>query len=173
MRRPVALGLLALLALSAPAAAQDGAVSIAQFRQRDLEVENRLLREFEAATGIRVRQRVMPASSDLQHQQYVTWLASRDRSVDVYPIDLIWVAEFAAAGWILPLDERLPAGARGDFLPAPLASAVYRGRLYAVPRFTESGLLYYRTDLSPRPPATWQELAQRARGRADGDPWGS
>ena len=137
-------------------------VTLAQFRQRDQQVENRLLKEFEAATGIRVEQRIMPASSDLQHQQYVTWLAGRDRSVDVYLIDLIWVAEFASAGWILPLDDRLPATARGDFLPAPLASAVYKGKLYAVPRFTESGLLYYRKDLVPRPPATWEELVRVA-----------
>jgi len=143
-------------------------VTLAQFRQRDQQVENRLLKEFEAATGIRVEQRIMPASSDLQHQQYVTWLAGRDRSVDVYLIDLIWVAEFASAGWILPLDDRLPATARGDFLPAPLASAVYKGKLYAVPRFTESGLLYYRKDLIPTAPATWEELRGLAQAKRGG-----
>lgn len=91
-------------------------LTLVQFRQRDQRVENGLLKEFEAATDIRVEQRIMPASSDLQHQQYVTWLAARDRSVDVY----------------------------------------------AVPRFTESGLLYYRKDLAPAPPRTWQELRQLA-----------
>lgn len=140
-------------------------VTLAQFRQRDQQVENRLLKAFEAATGIRVEQRIMPASSDLQHQQYVTWLAGRDRSVDVYLIDLIWVAEFASAGWILPMDDRFPASARGDFLPAPLASTVYEGKLYALPRFTESGLLYYRKDLVESPPATWTELRRMARSR--------
>ncbi|MBI4561991.1 MAG: extracellular solute-binding protein [Candidatus Rokubacteria bacterium] len=141
-------------------------LTLAQFRQRDHRVENGLLKEFETATGIRVEQRIMPASSDLQHQQYVTWLAGRDRSVDVYLIDVIWVAEFASAGWILALDDRLPPAGRSDFLSAPLASAIYQGRLYAVPRFTESGLLYYRKDLAPAPPRTWEELRQLARAKS-------
>ncbi|MBI4390346.1 MAG: ABC transporter substrate-binding protein [candidate division NC10 bacterium] len=161
----VIAGLLAVPAGPWPAWAQGGPVTLAQFRQRDQQVENRLLKEFEAATGIRVQQRIMPASTDLQHQQYVTWLAGRDRSVDVYLIDLIWVAEFAAAGWILPLESRLPAEARDGILPAPLASAHYRGKLYAIPRFTESGLLYYRKDLVPTAPATWEELRGLARAK--------
>lgn len=164
--------LLAVPAWPWPARAQGGSVTVAQFRQRDQQVENRLLKEFEVTTGIRVVQRIMPASSDLQHQQYVTWLAARDRSIDVYLIDLIWVAEFAAAGWIRPLDDRVPPEARRDFLPVPLASAVYEGRLYAVPRFTESGLLYYRRDLVPTPPATWEDLRQLALPKAGGGPAG-
>ncbi len=162
--RPIGLWLLVAGCLAAPPAGAEGAsVTLAQFGQRDRQAEQRLLKEFEANTGIAVEQRILPAASDLQHQQYATWLRGRDRSVDVYLIDLIWVAEFAAAGWIAPLDGRLPPGARGDFLAAPLASAGYRGKLYAVPRFTEAGLLYYRKDLVPAPPRTWDELARLAR----------
>jgi multiple sugar transport system substrate-binding protein len=146
-----------------PAGGEGASIALAQFGQRDGRVEHHLLQEFEATTGIRVEQRILPAASDLQHQQYATWLRGRARSVDVYLIDLIWVAEFATAGWIAPLDARLPPGARGDFLAPPLAAAEYRGRLYAVPRFSEAGLLSFRRDLVPGPPRTWHELRQVAR----------
>jgi multiple sugar transport system substrate-binding protein len=137
-------------------------LTLSQFKPRDPAAEAQLLARFTDRTGIRVRERHLPASSDVQHQQYVTWLAARDRSVDVYLIDNIWTAEFAAAGWIVPLDDRVPPAEREAFLSAPLESATWRGRLYALPRFTESGLLYYRRDLVPAAPTTWPGLRDAA-----------
>ncbi len=166
MPRARSIGLWLLLAgclVARPAGAEGASITLAEFAQRDGRVEARLLQEFEARMGIRVEQRILPAASDLQHQQYSTWLGGRDRSVDVYLIDLIWVAEFATAGWIAPLNARLPPGARGDFLAAPLAAAGYRGKLYAVPRFSEAGLLCFRKDLVPAAPRTWGELREVAR----------
>lgn len=143
----------------------DGSVTItlAQFKQRDRELETRLLTQFERQhPGINVRLREMPASSDVQHQQFATWLAARDRSVDVYAIDLIWVAEFAAAGWIRPLDELWSPAARKAFVPRLIEANTYKGHVYAVPRFTESGMLFYRKDLVRLPPQTWVELEEQA-----------
>ncbi len=152
----------ALLAGASPAAGAE--LTLAQFRQRESRAEVELLAEFEAAhPGIRVRQREMPASSDVQHQQFVTWLVAKDPSVDVYLIDVIWVAEFAAAGWIQSLDESLPAGRRAEFIPSVLHALTSRGRLFALPRFTENGLLYYRRDLVPEPPAAWDALVALAK----------
>jgi trehalose/maltose transport system substrate-binding protein len=160
-RAALALGA-ALLAAASPAAGAE--LTVAQFRQRESRAEVELLAEFETAhPGIRVRQREMPASSDVQHQQFVTWLVAKDPSVDVYLIDVIWVAEFAAAGWILPLDEFVPPGRRGEFIPSVLQALTYQGRLFALPRFTENGLLYYRKDVVPNPPATWDALVALAK----------
>ncbi len=174
MRRRLAVWLLALATagLSPPAAPDAPAVpavtvTLAQFKPRNPDLEARLLAEFERRNpGVRVAVRELPAASDTQHQQYVTWLAARDASVDVYLIDVIWPAEFAAAGFLLPLDDRFPPAARADFLAGPLDAATYQKRVYAVPRFTETGMLYYRTDLIPEPPATWAELARLAKACA-------
>jgi multiple sugar transport system substrate-binding protein len=153
------LGLLG--AASAAAAAE---VTLAQFRQRESPAEAELLVQFEKAhPGVRVRQVEMPASSDVQHQQYVTWLAARDPGVDVYLIDVIWVAEFAAAGWILPLDPFLSPARRAAFIPSVLRAMTYQERLLALPRFTENGLLYYRKDLVREAPANWDELVAAAK----------
>jgi len=150
-----------LAGLSAPVLGAE--ITLAQFRQRESRAEAAVLEEFERAhPGVRVRQREMPASTDVQHQQFVTWLVAGDPSVDVYLIDVIWIAEFAAAGWTLPLEGFLPPARRAEFFPSLLRAMTYRGRLYALPRFTENGLLYYRKDLVPRPPATWEELVRVA-----------
>lgn len=139
-------------------------LTLAQFRQRESAAEAALLKRFEAAhPGLRVRQKEMPASTDVQHQQFVTWLVARDPSVDVYLIDVIWVAEFAAAGWILPLDDYLAPARRAAFIPSLLQAMTYQGKVFALPRFTENGLLYYRKDLVPTPPATWDELVTLAK----------
>ena len=159
------------LGLLAAASAGFGAeISLAQFRQRESPAEAELLARFEKAhPGLRVRQLEMPASSDVQHQQYVTWLVARDPGVDIYLIDVIWVAEFAAAGWLLPLDEFLPSSRHAEFFPSLLASTTYHGKLFALPRFTENGLLYYRTDLVPKAPATWDEMVTLAKEHQRGD----
>lgn len=159
-------GLLASLMLVLVTASTAGAtvtITVAQFKQRDRALEARLLRAFERHhPGIAVRLREMPASSDLQHQQFVTWLAAKDRSVDVYAIDLIWVAEFAAAGWIRPLDAFWSPLARRSFVPRLVDANSYQGRVYAVPRFTESGMLFYRKDMIRVSPRTWGVLEEQA-----------
>ena len=87
------------------------------------------------------------------------------REPDVLQLDVIWIAEFAAAGWILPLDGFTPDV--DDFLPAALAASRWRGTLFAVPWFVDVGLLYWRTDLFDAPPRSLVELRQAARRALD------
>ncbi len=125
-----------------------------------------LLREWNATHP---RQRVtlipLPDESDDQHAQLVANLQTRSSRYDVMSLDVIWTAEFAANGWIVPLNPRLFPLA--DFLRPAVATARYAGRLYAVPFTSNAGLLYYRSDILAaahrRPPRTWAQLARLAR----------
>jgi multiple sugar transport system substrate-binding protein len=72
-------------------------------------------------------------------------------------LDVVWTPEFAAAGWILPLTRWRPDVA--DFFPGVIAADRWRGVLYALPWWTDAGMLYWRTDLLPRAPASMTELA--------------
>jgi len=76
-------------------------------------------------------------SPDEQRLQLARRLSSHDRTLDVMALDVVWTAEFAEAGWALPLSED-PAGqaeadATDDTLPGPLATATWRRRLYGAP----------------------------------------
>jgi multiple sugar transport system substrate-binding protein len=106
--------------------------------------------------GIRVERRATPDASDQRHQLYVQWLNAGVGDPDILQLDVIWTAEFAAAGWILSLDRFDPDTA--DLLPGPLTASRYRGRLHALPWFVDVGLLYWRTDLLEGPPSSFADL---------------
>ena len=95
--------------------------------------------------GVEVRFQIMPANTDTQHDAYVTYLSAHESSIDLYSLDVIWTAEFARAGWVEPLPEAIVHPE--EFLSGPIASVTYEGKIYAVPWFTDAGVLYYREDL--------------------------
>ncbi len=108
-----------------------------------------------------VEVRVTPDSADARHQLYVQWLNAWVPEPDVLQLDTIWTPEFAAAGWILPLDRFNPDTT--DFFPAAVAANQWDGRLFAIPWLVDVGMLYWRTDLLDAPPATLAELDAAAR----------
>src|SRR6266852_7063624 len=92
-----------------------------------------------------------------------TMLRARSGSIDVFPMDIIWPAEFGANGWTVPLDDKWPKADRANYLPGPLEGCTYNGRLWAAPFFTDAGLIYYRTDINKTAPTTWDDLVNMAR----------
>jgi len=134
----------------------------------DGTVLSNLLREFEQRhPGVTIREELLPASSDQQHQYYAMNLDGGQAPFDLLGVDTIWVQEFAKAGWITPLDTLLPLGERDQFFPGPVEAATFEERLYAVPWYIDAGVLYYRRDLLDRhklsPPQTWPELVRSAK----------
>jgi multiple sugar transport system substrate-binding protein len=133
-----------------------------------------LLREFEARhPGVRVTSEVLPWNADEQHQFYVINLEGGRAGFDVIMMDVIWVPEFARAGWLLDLDPWFPAAERADFFASAIHAATEGGRIWGIPWNMNVGLLYYRADLLAAqglaPPRTYRELvAQVERIRAAG-----
>lgn len=135
-------------------------------------VVRRQLERFGAEHGVRTEVRVTPDAADQRHQLYVQWLNGHADEPDVLQLDIVWTAEFAAAGWILPLDRFGPAV--DEFFPAAIAANRWRGSIYALPWFVDVGLLYWRTDLADAPPRTLGALAAAAATAVgeDGMPYG-
>jgi multiple sugar transport system substrate-binding protein len=104
----------------------------------------------------------LPNAADSQRQQLVRRLAARDPSMDILGLDVTWEAEFAEAGWILPWTGANKAAASEGTLKAPLETATWKGQLYAVPYNSNTQLLWYRDDLVPNPPKTWDEMIDDA-----------
>lgn len=117
--------------------------------------------------SIDVREEILPASSDQQHLFYVTNLEAQADDFDVFALDIIWIPEFRRAGWLHNLTPYLPPEELDQFLPAALQGAVHHGQVYALPWFTDAGVLYYRRDLLEKyalsPPRTIAELTASAR----------
>jgi multiple sugar transport system substrate-binding protein len=106
----------------------------------------------------------LPEAADEQRAQMVANLQARSERYDVLGLDVVWTAEFADAGWIVPLDRSMFPLDR--FLPPVVDTAVYQGKLYAVPYTSNAGLLYYRKDILDaehlQPPKTWAEMRDQA-----------
>jgi multiple sugar transport system substrate-binding protein len=122
-----------------------------------------------------IRQLSLPRSADDQRLQLARRVTGNDHTLDVMALDVVWTAEFAQAGWALPLSED-PAGraeddANTNTLAGPLATAAWRHRLYGAPITTNTQLLWYRADLMDTPPRTWNEMVSEAtRLHAAGGP---
>ncbi|OZC54356.1 ABC transporter substrate-binding protein [Rhodococcus sp. RS1C4] len=95
--------------------------------------------------------------ADQAHDDLVQHLQAEQSDYDVMALDVIWTAEFAAKGWLVPLEGEFALDNAG-ILPSTVDSATYNGTQYAAPKNTNGGLLFYRTDLVPAAPTTWDEL---------------
>ncbi|HLU45762.1 MAG TPA: extracellular solute-binding protein [Natronosporangium sp.] len=127
--------------------------SIGQQRKRLIEEWDRL------HPDITVRIIELPGSATAAHSELVARAQAGGGGADVYSLDVTWVAEFAEAGWLRPLDRSTVDEA--GYLQQPLTAGEYDGRLWALPFNTDAPLLFYRRDLvGDSPPATWAELIE-------------
>ena len=122
-----------------------------------------------------IQQVSLPKGADDQRLQLARRLTGNDKSLDVMALDVVWTAEFAEAGWALPLSEdpsgQAEADATSNTLPGPLETAKWQDKLYAAPITTNTQLLWYRADLMGEPPTTWDGMvAEATRLHAAGEP---
>ena len=119
----------------------------------------------QAGGRYRVELADLPPSADQQREQLVRRLAAEDSDIDIMGMDVIWTAEFAEAGWLLPWDGDAAAKATDGTIAATIQTGTYEGKLYAAPFTTNTQLLWYRKDRVPNPPA---DLGRDGRhGRED------
>jgi multiple sugar transport system substrate-binding protein len=95
--------------------------------------------------------------ADQQHDDIVQHMQAKDSGYDVVTVDVVWTAEFAAKGWLVPLAGQFAVDT-SKLLPATVKAATYRNTLYAAPFASDGALLYYRKDLVPNPPKTLDEM---------------
>ncbi|MCE7008436.1 ABC transporter substrate-binding protein [Kibdelosporangium philippinense] len=114
----------------------------------------------------------LPREGDGQREQMVRRLAANDSEMDILGLDVVWVAEFAEAGWILEWTGLHKAEAERDVFPGPLSTAQWNGKLYAATKNTNVQLLWYDSSLTPAPPKTFDEMiAASEQLKAQGKPY--
>ncbi|GAA4218960.1 multiple sugar transport system substrate-binding protein [Streptosporangium album] len=173
MRRlfPVALAVLVTAGCSAAVAQKTersggtGPFTLVTGRDTTGYLQPLLDRWNQAHPGERATLLELPEAADEQRAQMVANLQAKSDRYDVLGLDVVWTAEFADAGWILPLDRGMFPLDR--FLQPVVDTAIYKDKLWAVPYTSNAGLLYYRKDLLAKqgfkPPKTWAELREQAR----------
>jgi len=108
-----------------------------------------------AHPDVQLRVSVMPALE--LHKAKLQLAAAAGRLPDVASIDSFWMPLLADN--VQPLDDFWPASDRRDFLPFTIATlSDPAGRVLGLWHETDCRALFYRKDLVPTPPATWDEL---------------
>ncbi|WP_394840572.1 extracellular solute-binding protein [Pendulispora brunnea] len=104
--------------------------------------------------------------------------AQANTAPDVMRAEVGWTAEFASLRFLAPLEGTPAADGVADYLPAPLASNKFGGKLFGVPQVTDVLALLYNKALLEKAgvkeaPTTMAELktaalAVKAKAGADG-----
>ncbi len=111
--------------------------------------------------GVQLEISMMPALE--QHKAKLLLAAAAGRLPDVASIDSFWLPLFLEGGHLQPLNPYWPAEDRADFLPFTIDTLSDRqGNVYGVWHETDCRVLFYRKDLVPVPPTTWEELIATA-----------
>jgi multiple sugar transport system substrate-binding protein len=130
---------------------------------REGEVVAQLLPEFEREhPGVHVVVQQIPLTA--AHEKLLTAFAG-DALPDVAQIGNTWIPEFAALGAVEPLQPHVDSSnvvAQADYFPGIWDTNVIDGKLYGVPWYVDTRLIFYRTDLLAaagfaQPPRDWDE----------------
>ena len=130
---------------------------------REGEVVARLLPDFERENpGIRVKVQQLPWTA--AHEKLLTAFAG-DATPDVCQLGNTWIPELIALDALEPLDRHAAASSivrAEDYFDGIWETNRVDGRLYGVPWYVDTRLLFYRRDLLARagfedPPRSWPE----------------
>ncbi|MEG0883776.1 MAG: extracellular solute-binding protein, partial [Janthinobacterium sp.] len=111
-----------------------------------LTVMEKTLAEYEKKNGTKVQ--ISYFGENDRRSKARLDASTKAGSYQIYYIDEANVAEFATAGWVVPLLKYLPKDADyDDFLPGRRAVASYKGVAYFAPLIGGSDFLFYRRDL--------------------------
>ena len=152
----------------------------------ELDYWEEVIGAFTRESGIAVDLMRQPTDTDQRRQSLVVPIRAGEKNPDVFLMDIIWIGQFAASGWLEPLDANIAT--HGFDLNVFFGRIIefadrYEGHVVALPVYIDAGLLYYRKDIfedhvTGRVPETWTELieycrvAQRRQRRLQPGFWG-
>lgn len=129
-----------------------------------------LVKDFEGVTGINVKVLRQPTDTDQRRQGLVIPLKGKQKDPDLFLMDVVWVSQFAASGWLQPFDTYLAGDTTilGAFFEGVIEQVdKYKGNIISFPIYIDGGLLYYRKDILEKyqleVPKTWEELVKTAK----------
>jgi multiple sugar transport system substrate-binding protein len=167
MRRPfsvMALVLAGAMLLTSCAPRKEAGVVLKFWAMgREGEVVTALMPEFERAhPGVRVEVQQLPWTA--AHEKLLTAFAG-DVMPDIFQLGNTWVPEFKAIGALQALDAPVAASqlvTPSDYFPGIWDTNIVDGKLWGVPWYVDTRVMFYRRDMLARagytkPPRNWSE----------------
>lgn len=127
------------------------------------------IRRFEAEYGGQISVNLHDFGWNVYHETMTNRLRS-GTGTDIMYNGGDWLPQFAAAGWVVPLEDYFPKlndYYRERILGFALQDMTYQGKLYGLPYYADLTTLQYNKALAEehgvdRPPRTWEELLEMA-----------
>ena len=121
---------------------------------------------FKEETGIDVRMIRSATQTEMRKQQIFIALRGQKADPDVMVMDIAWIGQLSASGWLEPLDN-YDIDTSAFFNNIVKLADTYNNQIIGLPLFIDAGLLYYRKDLLEKygystPPETWLQLSEMA-----------
>ncbi len=91
----------------------------------------------------------MTNDSGAMREQILTNMQAGSSDYDVLSMDVVWAGEFAAAGYIIPIDQVMQTDGLkvSQFNAGSMTAGNYNAKQYTLPFFPDLGLLYFRKDI--------------------------
>ncbi|MFH1877650.1 MAG: extracellular solute-binding protein [Candidatus Omnitrophota bacterium] len=119
--------------------------------------------KFTEETGIKVLCQAISWGD--AHSKYLTSIAG-EVSPDIGTMGLTWGMEFGKLGAMVDLKEAFPEDVNAiqkKIFPSILESTQVGDKVFGIPFDLSEQIIYYRSDIVPTPPATWEELLLTVR----------
>jgi multiple sugar transport system substrate-binding protein len=159
-----------VIGLALPALAADKVVlNLLGMQQAGMTPEemDQVVKEFEAKNpGVNIQTTYV--AYDALHDKLVTSISGKSPAYDIVLVDDIWFPQFAAAGWLMDVTNKIPKEMRKDAYAASWDIVSYKGKQYGVPYLLDQMYFYYNEKLLKEagfsaPPKTWEEMVEMAK----------
>jgi len=164
----VASGLMALTVVACAVAVAAAPVQLTFTVWSDgIDVIQDNIQKFQARNpGVKV------ALNDFPFERFTDVMTARfvgKTSTDISYSSDHWLQQWAAANWIVPLEDYFPrvAAYKPDFAPYAIEGMTYNGKLYGLPYYADTIIFIYNEDMLKRagfstPPVTWNDVTKMA-----------
>lgn len=104
-------------------------------------------------------------SYDELYDKLVTSMSGAKPAYDVFLVDDIWYAQFASAGWLLDVTDRIPQDVHDSIFDAAWDITTVDGKIYGMPWMLDQEMFFYNTEMLEAagydaPPTTWEEMEE-------------
>lgn len=145
--RTLRILLAVFISIAATAAQAQTQLTIATVNNSDMIIMQRLSKEFEKAhADIKLNWVVL--EENVLRERVTTDIATKGGSFDILTIGTYEAPIWGKKGWLVRLDDDLPASYELDDVLKPIRDGLsYDGKVYALPFYGESSFTFYRKDL--------------------------